>query len=74
MDKQGWRSDTPVFAVAELERLGESRFMRTINAVNERLTTTAMIQMNRNLELDRQDPAIVAQRFLRTAGLLGGAD
>src|ERR687895_731302 len=39
---------------------------------NERLTTSAMIQMNRDVELDRQDPAIVAERFLRTAGLLGG--
>ena len=57
----------------KLEELGGSEFMRTINAVNERLTTSAMIQMNRDVELDGQDPAIVAERFLRTAGLLGGA-
>jgi osmoprotectant transport system substrate-binding protein len=58
----------------KLEELGGSDFMRTINEVNARLTTSAMIQMNRDVELDRQDAAIVAERFLRTAGLLGGAD
>jgi osmoprotectant transport system substrate-binding protein len=58
----------------KLEKLGGSEFMRTINAVNERLTTSAMIQLNRDVELDGQDPAIVAERFLRGAGLLGGAD
>ena len=45
---------------------------RTINEVNARLTTSAMIQMNRDVEVDGQDPAIVAERFLRTAGLLEG--
>ena len=39
----------------KLEELGGSEFMRTINAVNERLTTSAMIQLNRDVELDRQD-------------------
>jgi glycine betaine/choline ABC-type transport system substrate-binding protein len=29
-----------------------------------------MIQMNRDVDVDGQDPAIVAERFLRTAGLL----
>jgi glycine betaine/choline ABC-type transport system substrate-binding protein len=58
----------------KLKELGGSEFMRTIDAVNERLTTSAMIQMNRDVELDSQDPAIVAERFLRTAGLLGGGE
>jgi osmoprotectant transport system substrate-binding protein len=58
----------------KLEELGGSEFMRTINEVNAQLTTSAMIQLNRDVELDRQDPAIVAERFLRTAGLLGGTD
>jgi delta 1-pyrroline-5-carboxylate dehydrogenase len=57
----------------KLDELGGSDFMRIINDVNERLTTSAMIQMNRDVELDRQDPSVVAERFLRTAGLLGGA-
>jgi glycine betaine/choline ABC-type transport system substrate-binding protein len=46
--------------------------MRIINDLNGRLTTSAMIQMNRDVEVDGQDPAIVAERFLRTAGLLEG--
>jgi osmoprotectant transport system substrate-binding protein len=58
----------------KLKELGGRKFMRTINDVNARITTSAMIQMNRDVELDRQDPAIVAERFLRTAGLLGGGD
>jgi osmoprotectant transport system substrate-binding protein len=58
----------------KLQELGGSKFMRIINDVNERLTTSAMIQMNRDVELDGQDPGIVAERFLRTAGLLGGGE
>jgi osmoprotectant transport system substrate-binding protein len=58
----------------KLQELGGRKFMRIINDVNERLTTSAMIEMNRDVELDGQDPAIVAERFLRTAGLLGGGD
>ncbi|MET0972075.1 MAG: glycine betaine ABC transporter substrate-binding protein [Thermoleophilaceae bacterium] len=56
----------------KLQRLGGRDFMRIINDVNAQLTTSAMIQMNRDVELDGQDPEIVAERFLRTAGLLGG--
>jgi osmoprotectant transport system substrate-binding protein len=55
----------------KLKSLGEPDFMRVINAVNRQLTTSAMIQMNRDVDVDDQDPAIVAERFLRTAGLLG---
>jgi osmoprotectant transport system substrate-binding protein len=58
----------------KLQELGGRKFMRIINDVNGRLTTSAMIQMNRDVELDGQDAAIVAERFLRTAGLLGGGD
>lgn len=56
----------------KLEELGGRKFMRPINEVNGRLTTSAMIQMNRDVEVDGQDPAIVAERFLREAGLLEG--
>ena len=55
----------------KLDELGGRDFMRIIDDVNARLTTSAMIQMNRDVELDGQDPAIVAERFLRAAGLLG---
>jgi osmoprotectant transport system substrate-binding protein len=55
----------------KLERLGGERFMRVINAVNRRLTTSAMIEMNRDVEVDNQDEALVAERFLTEVGLLG---
>jgi osmoprotectant transport system substrate-binding protein len=56
----------------KLDELGGRKFMRIINGLNGRLTTSAMIQMNRDVEVDDQAPAIVAERFLRTAGLLEG--
>jgi osmoprotectant transport system substrate-binding protein len=56
----------------KLDELGGRKFMGIINDLNGRLTTSAMIQMNRDVEVDGQDPAIVAERFLRTAGLLEG--
>ena len=55
----------------KLEKLGGRDFMRIIDAVNGRLTTSVMIQLNRDVDVDRQDPAVVAERFLRSAGLLG---
>ena len=54
----------------KLADLGGGDFMRVIDDLNGRLTTSAMIQMNRDVAVDGQDPAIVAERFLRTAGLL----
>jgi len=56
----------------KLEELGGRKFMGIINDVNGRLTTSAMIQMNRDVEVDGQNEAIVAERFLRSAGLLEG--
>jgi osmoprotectant transport system substrate-binding protein len=55
----------------KLKSLGGPDLMRVINALNGQLTTSTMIQMNRDVDVDGQDPAIVAERFLRTAGLLG---
>jgi len=55
----------------KLERLGGDRFMGVINAVNRRLTTSAMIEMNRAVAVDNQDEALVAERFLTEVGLLG---
>jgi glycine betaine/choline ABC-type transport system substrate-binding protein len=53
-----------------LERLGGNRFMTVINAVNRRLTTSAMIEMNRDVVLEDEDEAVVAEGFLTSAGLL----
>ena len=54
----------------KLDRLGGDRFMRVINNVNRRLTTDQMIAMNRAVDLDKDDVAIVTARFLRQNGLL----
>jgi osmoprotectant transport system substrate-binding protein len=54
----------------KLDRLGGARFMRVINDVNRRLTTSAMIDMNRAVAVDNQDEALVAERFLTEVGLL----
>jgi osmoprotectant transport system substrate-binding protein len=56
----------------KLDELGGHKFMRIVNEVNGRLTTSAMIEMNRDVDVDRQDPAVVTAQFLRTAGLLEG--
>jgi osmoprotectant transport system substrate-binding protein len=56
----------------KLDELGGRKFMRIINEVNGRLTTSSMIEMNRDVDIDGQDPAVVAEQFLRTAGLLEG--
>jgi osmoprotectant transport system substrate-binding protein len=53
-----------------LERLGGNRFMTVINSVNRRLTTSAMIEMNRDVVLEDQDEGLVAEGFLTSAGLL----
>ena len=56
----------------KLDELGGRKFMRILNEVNGRLTTSAMIEMNRDVDVDGQNPAVVAAQFLRTAGLLEG--
>jgi glycine betaine/choline ABC-type transport system substrate-binding protein len=37
--------------------------LRVINAVNRRLATSAMIEMNRGVGVDSQDEALVAEPF-----------
>jgi osmoprotectant transport system substrate-binding protein len=57
----------------KLDQLGGRKFMRIIDEVNARLTTSAMIEMNRYVDVDGEEPAVVAAQFLRAAGLLEGA-
>jgi osmoprotectant transport system substrate-binding protein len=54
----------------KLESLGGRDFMRIINDVNRRLTASVMIAMNREVVIDGQDEAVVAEQFLSGAGLL----
>jgi glycine betaine/choline ABC-type transport system substrate-binding protein len=53
-----------------LDRLGGDSFMSVVDTVNRRLTRSAMIEMNRDVGVDGQDEALVAERFLTSAGLL----
>lgn len=66
----GFQHVALVIDADKLSELGGRTFMRAIDDLNGRLTTSAMIQMNRDVDVDGQDPATVAERFLRTAGLL----
>jgi osmoprotectant transport system substrate-binding protein len=54
----------------KLKSLGGADFMRIINDVNRRLTTSAMIAMNRQIAIDGQDEAVVAAQFLSDAGVI----
>jgi glycine betaine/choline ABC-type transport system substrate-binding protein len=57
----------------KLERVGADRFMQVVDAVNARLTTGAIVDMNRDVT-EGQDDGEVAQRFLRDVGLLRPID
>jgi glycine betaine/choline ABC-type transport system substrate-binding protein len=54
----------------KLESLGGADFMGIIDNVNRRLTTGAMIAMNRQVVIDGQDEAAVAAQFLSDAGVV----
>jgi osmoprotectant transport system substrate-binding protein len=69
-DVFGFQHVALVIDEAKLEELGGRDFMRIIDNVNRRLTTSVMIAMNREVVLDGQDEAVVAERFLGGAGLL----
>ena len=44
--------------------------MSVIDTLNARLTTPALIEMNRAVTVEGLDPAAVAQRFLSENGLV----
>ena len=54
----------------KLERLGGDRFMNVVDRLNARLTTPALIEMNRAVSVEGLEPAAVAQRFLAENGLV----
>jgi osmoprotectant transport system substrate-binding protein len=55
----------------KLERVGREEFLRVVDAVNRRLTSSEMVEMNAAVT-EGQDDGEVARRFLREAGLLQG--
>ena len=66
----GYQHVALVIDRAKLKRLGGDRFMSVIDALNARLTTPALIEMNRAVSVEGLDPAAVAQRFLSENGLV----
>jgi glycine betaine/choline ABC-type transport system substrate-binding protein len=66
----GYQHAALVIDRAKLKRLGGDRFMDVIDRLNARLTTPALIEMNRAVTVEGLEPAAVAQRFLSDNGLI----
>ena len=66
----GYQHAALVIDRAKLKRLGGDRFMDVIDRLNARLTTPALIEMNRAVSVEGLEPSAVAQRFLTENGLV----
>ena len=66
----GFQNVAPVFKQSVLDKEGPD-FAKTINAVSAKLTIDAMRTMNAAVDIDKQDPAAVAGKFLSANGLGG---
>jgi osmoprotectant transport system substrate-binding protein len=53
-----------------LNSLGGDKFMSVVNAVNEQLAQSVMIELNGAVDLEKRDPAEVARLFLQQRGLV----
>jgi osmoprotectant transport system substrate-binding protein len=65
----GWGNVVPVVPSSVLAAEGPT-FSRTINAVDALLTMPVIRQLNADVEVASQDPAVVAKRFLEANGLI----
>ena len=65
----GWGNVVPVASAKALDAEGPT-FAATINRVSALLTLDAMRELNAQVVLYGQDPAIVAQQFLQEQGIL----
>ncbi len=68
-DMFGWGNVVPVVSVRVLDAEGPA-FEAAINRVSALLTLPMMRELNAAVELDGQDPAVVATQFLQYAGVL----
>jgi glycine betaine/choline ABC-type transport system substrate-binding protein len=59
----------PIFSKKTTAAEGPA-FSQTINAVSAKLTVPAMQQMNAAVDLDKNNPAEVAKKFLQANNLL----
>ncbi len=64
----GFQNVAPVVSKKLVSQLGSS-FTATVNAVSAKLTTAAMIAMNKAVGVDKKSPASVAKAFLKANGL-----
>ncbi|MEA2350859.1 MAG: osmoprotectant transport system substrate-binding protein [Thermoleophilaceae bacterium] len=64
----GFQNVAPVVSKKVLAKEGPA-FAETLNAISAKLTTEAMRKMNGAVDLDKQDPAKVADQFLSANGL-----
>ena len=64
----GYQNVAPVVSKKVLAEQGPA-FAETLNAVSSKLTVEAMRKMNAAVDLDKQDPAKVADQFLKANGL-----
>jgi osmoprotectant transport system substrate-binding protein len=64
----GFQNIAPLIDRKLLDRLGPE-FVPTVNAVSEKLTNDALREMNAAVDLEEQEPADVAARFLERSGL-----
>jgi osmoprotectant transport system substrate-binding protein len=65
----GWGNVVPVISAKALAAEGPA-FATTIDRVDAALTTSAMRQLNSDVDVAQQNPADVAKQFLETHGLL----
>ncbi len=65
----GFGNAVPVVPIKVVRAEGP-QFVATINAVSALLTTTAIRQLNAGVDVDNEDPAVVATQFLQEHGLL----
>ena len=64
----GVQNVAPIVSTKVVTALG-SKFVSTVNAVSAKLTTAAILAMNKATQLDKQSPAKVAGQFLAANGL-----
>jgi osmoprotectant transport system substrate-binding protein len=65
----GFQNVVPIFSKKTIDAEGPA-FSQVLNTVSAKLTVPAMQQMNAAVDLDKQNPAEVAQKFLQANGLL----
>ncbi len=67
----GYQNVAPILSREKLEEQGPE-FEQIVNDVSSKLTNEAMVVMNAAVDVDKQNPEVVARTFLQANQLLGG--